>query len=62
MDFNIKLTIKVLNSVIEDFTKIEGSLLKVQDEKTRVHLFTQIQELKNHAVALRTHYQKVMTR
>jgi hypothetical protein len=44
----------------EEFTRLEGTLLQVKDEQTRIILFKEIQELKVCVEKLQTHYRKVL--
>lgn len=59
---NVKLALKVLKSMDEDFIHIEASLLSIENQEARETLFKQIRDKREAVAKLLTYYQQLLLR
>lgn len=59
---NVKLALKVLREMNEDFIHVEASLANIPDEARKIELFKEIREHRLAVEKLKTYYQKILVR
>ncbi len=59
---NIRLFLKTLNMMYEDLSRIELSIARVRDEKSKEILLKEVLILKDASKKLKAHYESVISR
>lgn len=62
MNTNLKLALKVLKSMDEDFIRLEASLIHMTDIEARNKIFFEIREKREAVSKLRDYYQRLLSR